>query len=233
MRKTITLLAAAAAMLTVGSASAQAAQARVIVPGATPACGAQCFDLSSLVLGTSVIQNAYIAGDHGVGGKVGIRLNLKRASNSHPNEDFTGAEVGTLVDYCGTLISPVSYACVNYPADYPVYEANWSPFGNQSGLCAGVAIADLTGENVTLQPCGLTAKTLWVGDLANSVTHDGNLYTPWVNGSDPDFSHPLVLTVDQSSFLPANRLTVQRLNLLNSDTVADSQQFTLQAGPEA
>ena len=42
-----------------------------------------------------------------------------------------------------------------------------------------------------------------------------------------------MLTVDQGSFLPANRLTVQRLNLLNSDTVADSQQFTLQAGPEA
>ena len=233
MRKTITLLATAAAMLTVGSAAAQAAPARVIVPGATPSCGAQCFDLSSLVLGTSVIQNAYIARDRGVGGKVGIRLNLKRASNSHPNEDFTGAEVGTLAAYCGTLISPVSYVCVNYPGDYPVYEGNWSPFGNQSGLCAGVAVPDLTGENVTLQPCGVTARTLWVGDLANSVTHDGNQYTPWVNGSDPNFSHPLVLTVDQGSFLPANQLKVQRLNLLDGDTVEDSQQFTLQAGPEA
>lgn len=235
MRKTITLLAAAAAMLTVGSASAQAAQARVIVPGATPACGAQCFDLSSLVLGTSVIQNAYIAGDHGVGGKVGIRLNLKRASNSHPNEDFTGAQVGTLTNFCpnygGTGLSATSYVCIKYPASYPVYEANWSPFGNETGLCGGAALPLVNGENVTLQTCGATATTLWVGDLANSVFRFGRVYVPWVNSAGTSFSHQLTLTVDPGTTKPINQLKLQPLNKLTGGVVPDTQQFTFFFGP--
>ena len=232
MRKMITLLSMAAALLTAGSAMAQAAQTHVR-PDATPACGAQCFDLSSLVLGPQAIQNAYIRGDNGVGGKVGTRMNLRRASNARPNEDFSGAQVGTLLDYCGTLLSPVSYVCVNYPANYPVFESNWSPFGNESGLCAGVARADVANENVTLQKCGVTARTLWVGDLADSTSADGRFYTPWVNGADPNFSHPLVLTVIQDSAGPTKQLRLERLNLLTGGTVKDTQEFTLTTGPAA
>jgi hypothetical protein len=42
-------------------------------PAATPACGDNCFALSSLVLGPDLIQNAYIEGDLGTGGRVGQR----------------------------------------------------------------------------------------------------------------------------------------------------------------
>ena len=232
MRKIIVTLAASAALLTLGSAAAQASVSGNR-PGATPACGAQCFDLSSLVLGPHTIQNAYIRGDNGTGGKAGQRLSLRRASNSRPNEDFTGAEVGTLVNFCGTLISATSYVCVNYPGSYPVFESNWSPFGNDSGLCAGIALRNVAGQNVTLEPCGASARTIWVGDLLDSVIHNGRLYTPWVNASDPNFSHPLVLTVATGTYLPANQLKVQRLNLLAVHTVADSQEFTLEPGPAA
>jgi hypothetical protein len=232
MRKMIVTLSAAAALIALGPAMAQAS-VRSFAPNATPACGAQCFDLSSLVLGADAIQNAYVPGDRGVSGRAGRPVNLKHASNARPNEDFAGAQVGTLGSFCGNLLSAQSYACVNYPAGYPVFESDWSPFGNQSGLCAGVARRGFDGERVTLQHCGATARTLWVGDLGHAVTASGHLYTPWVNGSDPNFSHPLVLTVNTGSFLPENQLKLKRLNLLTASTVADSQEFTLQPGPAA
>ena len=232
MRKFLVTLSTAAALLTFGAAAAQAATANN-VPHATPACGFNCFNLSSLVLGPHTIQNAYIKGDKGTGGKVGQRLNLRRASNSHPNEDFTGAKVGTLSTYCGTLISNTSYVCVNYPGSYPVFESNWSPFGNQSGLCAGIRRRNAANQNVTLQRCGASARTIWVGDVADGTTYHGHFYTPWVNASDPNFSHPLVLTVDAGTYLPENQLKVKRLNKLTGGVVRDSQEFTLTVGPVA
>lgn len=232
MRKFLVTLSTAAALLTFGATAAQAATANN-VPHATPACGFNCFNLSSLELGRHTIQNVYIKGDTGTGGKAGQRLDLRHASNSRPNEDFTGAKIGTLSDYCGSLISATSYVCVNYPGGYPVYESNWSPFGNESGLCAGLKQRNVTGENVTLQPCGVSARTMWVGDIADGTANDGHFYTPWVNASDPNYSHPLVLTVDAGTYLPENQLKVQRLDFLTGGVVRDSQQFTLTFGPVA
>jgi hypothetical protein len=233
MRKMFTALSTAAALLAFGATAAQAAVAHQGPPRATPACGAGCFELSSLELGTKVIQNAYVPGDAGVGGRVGQVLDLKRASNSHPNQDFSGAKVGTLASFCGGLIPAESYVCVNYPPSFPVFESDWAPFGNQTGMCAGLRSAGVADENVTLQPCGAAPTTLWVGDLANSTTDDGHFYTPWVNASDPNFSHPLVLTVNAGSSRPANQLKVERLNLLTGGVVPDRQEFTLQFGPVA
>ena len=118
MRKMFMALGVAAALLTLGSTAAQAA-VQHNRPAATPACGDNCFALSSLVLGPDVIQNAYIKGDLGTGGRVGQNVNLKTASNSHPNEDFSGANVGDLADFCGGTIPAASYVCVNYPSTYP------------------------------------------------------------------------------------------------------------------
>jgi hypothetical protein len=232
MRKMIMTLGTAAAVLTLGATAAQAS-IRPAAPDTTPACGFQCFELSSLELGTHMIQNAYIYRDSGTGGQIGAKINLKSPSNSHPNEDFTGAKVGTLGSYCGGLISGESYVCVNYPASYPVFESNWSPYGNDSGLCAGLGRHRFNGANVTLQVCGSSAATIWVGDLADATTHNGHLYTPWVNAADPNFSHPLVLTVDAGTVHPQDELKVERLNLLTGNVVPDAQEFTLRYGPVA
>jgi hypothetical protein len=232
MRKIFIALGAAAILTTLGSTAAQASVHRN-GPDATPACSVTCFDLSSLVLGTDLIQNAYINPDNGTGGHAGQYLNLKIASNSHPNEDFAGAEVGVLGDFCGNMIASTSYVCVNYPSSYPVFESNWAPFGNQSGLCAGVSTANVNNEPVTLQNCGVSASTLWVGDLRNLTTSNSDVYTPWVNASDPNFSHPLVLTVGGQKGRPGSQLRVDRLNSLTGGVVPDSQEFTLQFGPVA
>ncbi len=68
--------------------------------------------------------------------------------------------------------------------------------------------------------------------MSHAFTYQGNTYTPWVNAADPNFSHPLVLTVDPGSRHPWNQLKLQRLNLLSGQTVPDNQMFTLQFGPE-
>jgi hypothetical protein len=233
MRKILIALTAAAGLLTFGASAAQAS-VHHNRPEATPACSGNCFDLSSLQLGTSMIQNAYVPGDKGVGGKVGQDVNLKQASNTHPNEDFTGAQVGNVSDFCGqTPGFPVtSYVCLHY-SDWPVFEANWSPFGNQSGLCAGVSVAGLNGENVTLQSCGASNRTLWIGDDGQATSSGGYDYVPWISGSDTQFSHPLVLTVDPTTSKPGNQLKNERENLLTGGVTADSQQFALSWGPAA
>jgi hypothetical protein len=233
VRRFLTAAAATAAILALAAPAASASTHRAR-PNATPACSFNCFDLSSLALGEHVIQNAYIAGDTGLGGKVGQRVNLNMGSNSHPNEDFTGAEVGTLLDFCpnfgGTGLSPTSYACINYPSAYPVFEADWSPFGNQSDLCTGAAQPAFSGENVTLQTCGTIATTLWVGDLKNATIHHGHLYTPWVNGGSTSFSHPLTLQVDPGTQKPVNQLKLANLNTLTGNVSPDQQEFTLVFG---
>lgn len=234
MRKLIIALSSAAALLAFGATAAQAAVAAPHGnPDATPACSSQCFDLSSLLLGRDYIQNAYIYGNNGTGGQVGIKINLKRANDAAPNQDFSGAEVGTLGDFCGNLIRAKSYVCLHYKSYYPVFESDWAPYGNQSGLCVGLAIPNVNNEDTSLQNCGVSSQTMWVGDIADGIWHHHHLYMPWVNGSDPDFSHPLVLTVNDSSFRPENELVVQRLNLLTGGAVPDAQMFTIKPGPVA
>jgi hypothetical protein len=229
------VLAAGVAVTSVIGLSAGSAASASVRPAATPACGFNCFNLFSLVLGPRTIQNAYVPGDTGTGGKAGIEVNLNHASNTHPNEDFTGAQVGTLLDFCpnfgGTGLSQTSYVCINYPSNYPVFESNWSPFGNESGLCTGSKLPLSSGRETTLQPCGVNATTIWVGDLANSVIRGGRLYLPWVNGASTTFSHALVLTVDPSTRNPINQLRVQSLNKLTGGAIADTQQFSFFFGP--
>src|SRR5262245_50696938 len=90
------VLAAGVAVTSMVGLSAASAASASVRPAATPACGFNCFNLFSLVLGPRTIQNAYVPGDTGTGGKVGQKVNMNFASNTHPNEDFTGAQVGTL-----------------------------------------------------------------------------------------------------------------------------------------
>ena len=229
------VLAAGVAVTSVIGLSAASVASAATTPNATPACAFSCFNLSSLLLGRHTIQNAYVPGDTGVGGKVGQKVSLNYASNSHPNEDFTGAQVGTLGDYCpnmgGTGLSPTSYVCINYPNTYPVFESNWSPYGNESGLCVGAFTPVYSGENTTLQNCGSSTSTLWVGDLANDTVYHGRLYIPWVNGASANFSHPLTLQVDPGTTKPINQLRLASLNKLTGGVAPDSQEFTFNFGP--
>lgn len=114
-----------------------------------------------------------------------------------------------------------------YGGNFPVYESNWSPYGNGSDLCAGVAKPAAAGENVTLQECGVSSATFWVAD--ESHAHIG--YTPFLNGADIAFTHPLVLTVVSGPKI-GRRLRLERLNLLTGGYIANEQMWAVAFGIE-
>jgi hypothetical protein len=229
MRKVSIALGAVGALLMLGATSAAQASTRVS-PDATPACGNGCFNLYSLAFGKNQIQSVNIPADNGVGGKVGQTVNLKYATDSSPNEDFSGGYVGTVAQLCPEgQLSP--YICNTYGSssawqgNFPVYESNWAPYGNQSDYCVGVQRPSAADENVSLQPCGEGAGTFWVADLADA--HIG--YTPFLNGADSNYTHPMVLTVVSGSKI-GRRLRLERLDLLTGGYVANEQMFALNTG---
>jgi hypothetical protein len=228
MRKTIIALAATGSLLALGASAAQASTKPGARPDATPACGAQCLDISSRLLGHHNILNAYVPGDTGVGGKVGQKINLHFASNSRPNEDFTPAADGTVSDFCGTQLSPTSVACIHYRSD-EAFEINWTPYGNETDLCVGTSGPIFTGERVTLRHCGVGEGTLFIADAANAT----GIFTPLIDGADASFSHPQVLTVDPGTSRPQNQLKVRPENKLTGGVISDSQLFTGVPGPAA
>ncbi len=214
----------------------------------TIACGASCISLFSDTLGSGTTLNAYVPGDTGVGGKVGQKVNMHLAQNNRPNGDWIPSISGRVFQFCGLLandfFSPTSYVCLNYPF-FQVFEMEWAPNGNASGLCAGVAVPGMAGENVTLRSCGQDARTVWIADRTNSTlgTDCRNPVTPpvsagdptvnfcpWVNGADTSFSDPLVATLDTGTTNPTNQMKLRR-ELLHNNIASSNQQFAFYFGP--
>ena len=81
----------------------------------------------------------------------------------------------------------------------PAFEIEYAPFGVDSGLCMGVAATAFNDEGVTLQPCGVSSKTVWIADIFDSPNTLFNGYIPAINGSDTNFSQPFVLTYPNNS----------------------------------
>ena len=88
--------------------------------------------------------------------------------------------------------------------DDPAFEIEYAPFGVDSGLCSGVAATAYQGEHVTLQPCGVSGKTVWIVDF-NENNFDNFPGVPLINGSNTNFSHPFVLTYPQRGTRPTSR----------------------------
>jgi hypothetical protein len=177
-----------AGMLTAGTASA-----------ATPSCGPSCIDVFSKQFGTHRSPN-FVVDVWRQGETPGQPIILFRTANYDPAEDFTVAFQGTVADfYAASLVSAavaLHYGGLasGFPND-PAIEDEYAPFGVDSGLCVGVATTAFNDEGVTLQPCGVSARTVWILDEADSYsTFISHGYLPLINGSDTNFSHPLVLT---------------------------------------
>ena len=211
-----------AGVLTAGTASA-----------ATPSCGIACVNLFSYDFGTHHSPN-FVVDVLRQGEKVGQPIILFRTANFDPAEDWTVAFQGTVSDFfAAQLVSStlaLHYGCIpagdpgaNFPncpfsvtgfptsgsaptSDYLAFENEYAPFGVDSGLCLGVAATAFNDEGVTLQPCGVSSKTVWVLDtLDQQFTHAwAHGYIPLINGSDTNFSQPFVLTYPNQSF-PTDR----------------------------
>jgi len=193
---TLALVGGAAATITSGPANA-----------ATPSCGHRCINLFSKKFSDVLTTKpGFVVDVLRQGAKVGQPIILFRTSNSDPAEDFVPSIQGTTADfYAAGLVSAavaLHYGCIaggNFPncgitgVDDPAIELEYSPFGVDSGLCVGVAATATAKEGVTLQPCGVSAKTVWIIDTNDSPATLRGGYVPLINGSDTNFSHPFVL----------------------------------------
>lgn len=190
---------------------------------ATPSCGASCVDLFSYEFGhhftpgflLDVFQQKI---------KIGQPIILFRSSNDDKAEDFEATLQGTVADFyaAGMVASSLAlhYGCTvgTGSAEFPsciapasvndyAFEIQYAPDGVQSGLCVGLASTAVSLEGVTLQECGVSSKTVWIidqADSSNGLTPILDEYAPLINGSDTNFSQPYVLTYPQDGY-PTDR----------------------------
>jgi len=216
-------------------ASAASASTHTVKPNATPSCGNTCANLFSERFGFSLVMTSFHKSS-----AVGTRLVIQQGSNTNVGQDFTVNDIGPVSTLCADWpdpgsFSPTSYACLNYGqvgSGFDVFEANYSPAGTPTDVCAGLATNAHTGENVTLQTCG-QPRTEWITDVNNS-TEDfffGFFVTPWINASDFPSSHPEVLSTTTRGATPHHLLKVKPLAQFSDGTVNDGQEFGVFPGP--
>ena len=222
------VLAAAATLALVGGVGTAGVLGAGTASAATPSCGPACINLFSYQFGTHKTP-AYTVDVLRQGEKTGQPIILFRTANFDPALDWTFAFEGTVSDFfaAGLVSSSLAlhYGCiagVNFPncpfnvssisgsksSDYLAVENEYAPFGVDSGLCMGVAATAFNDEGVTLQPCGVSSKTVWVLDTLDQqfTSAWAHGYIPLINGSDTNFSQPFVLTYPNDSVRPTSRV---------------------------
>lgn len=229
MRIKSRVIAAAAALTLVGGVSAVG---MLSASAATPSCGTTCLNIYSKDFGKHFQLDVFRQGAH-----QGQPIILFQRSNSDPAEDFTVAFEGQVSDFFATgQVGPgvmLHYGCtpgfvftgnqgavIHCPAntaDELAGEIEYAPYGVDSGLCVGVPFDRLpaTGKaNVTLQPCGVNAGTVWILDGVDICNQFRFGEAPLINGADTNFSHPSVLTYPSNGYptdKPRPQLTVTNL----------------------
>ncbi len=189
---------------------------------ATPSCGPSCINVFSHEFGTHKHPNFILDVFRGTA-KSGTPIILYRTSNTDAAEDFTISFQGTVNDFfkAGLVSSALD---LHYGTDW-AYELEYSPHGVDSGLCVGVGSTATNLTPVTLQPCGASAKTVWVVDSAQTIK---GFYVPLINGSDTNFSHPYVLHYPGNGYptdIPRPQLNTYTLQTYSNGTVFDNEMW--------
>jgi hypothetical protein len=240
-----TNLLAAATMLTLaGGVAAAGAFPAQTAGAATATCGSRCIDFFSRQAGTYRHPNGVFAVLHRWA-RVGQPIVGSPASRRDPGEDFTISSRARVSEfYAAGLVTkwialhygglgcqvyrPATHRCQRrYPNTFG-YEIEYSPHGVKSGLCVGTPAAARNGTLVSLQRCGVSARTVWVVDLADSVgARTSRPYAALINGSQTDPSRPFLLTYPRKprpAGLPGRQLATQALQRpARHRTVEDGQ----------
>ena len=201
------VLAAAATLTMVGGVGTMGVLTAGTAGAATPSCGPACVNIFSRDFGTFRHPN-FTVDVLRQGAKVGQPIILFKTSNSDPALDWSLSFQGHTSDFCAAgLVSVLT--CLHYGGgiagtgsfgkypDLPAWEVEYAPFGVDSGLCMGVAATASQNEGVSLQPCGVSGRTVWIGD---SLDNPFSFYVPVINGSNTNFSHPFVLTYPSNGY---------------------------------
>lgn len=219
------VLATAAMLTIVGGVIAVGSPS---VSAATPQCGPRCIEIFSREFGTPTHPRFVETVLQGVA-QVGQPMILDRASNSNPAEDLIVPRAGLVSDFFKAGL--VSAAVNRHYGNLRAAQIEYAPFGVASGLCVGLAATAFQNEGLTLQPCSVPAKTVWIIDTADSpATADG--FFPLVNGSTRNFSRPFAMTyLDE----PPAQILVRHLRFSNGGgpfehTVPDRQLWGIDFG---
>jgi hypothetical protein len=212
-------LTIAAGVFTVGTPSAGAA---------TPECDPGCISISifSRELGSYGQPNAAEAVLGGVA-IVGQPVILAPASTSDPSQHFLPRAPGggRVSDFYAADM--VSAELNSHYGHLMAAQIEYAPFGNASGLCAGLAKTAFQGQGLTLQPCTVPGRTVWIADAAILPTPPPAGYFPIVSGSTRDFSRPFAMTYprdQQASDRRLQQIKVRRLQFRSrTETVPDRQ----------
>ncbi len=211
------VIAAAATLTLVGGVSAVGT---LSASAATPSCGHRCLDLFNREFGTHR-SPAFVLDVLRQGAKVGQPIILYRTSNSDPAEDFTISAQGTVYDFYEAGLA--SAALNLHYSHFEAYEIEYTPYGADSNLCVGVGSTPADGTKVALEPCGESARTLWVADSYDTVFGG---YVPLINGADTNFSNPYVLNYPGNAYPtdnPRPQLTTWTLSKYSNGAVYDNQ----------
>jgi hypothetical protein len=189
---------------------------------ATEACGSRCISLFSAELGTTAQPNVVETVLDGVA-RVGQPVILEQASSSNSAQDIIVNRAGTVAQfYSAGLVS----ADVNY--HYSTLNAamiEYAPLGRPTGLCVGLEVAAFQGEALSLQPCTVGARTVWIIDPDASTTPG---YFAVLSGSTTDFSHPFAMHFPRDEYATQVRtqeIEVRHLQFLSYERVVPDRQL--------
>jgi len=177
---------------------------------ATPQCGPNCIQIFSAKFGTNANPNFVETVFRGVGA-VGQPTILARPSSSNPAGDFiaTAPGKGLVSDFFDAGM--VSAAVNEHYRSERAAQIEYAPFGEPTGLCAGLATTAYQNEGLTLQPCSIPGTTVWIIATADSPATAPARF-PIVSGSNTVFTHPFAMTIRGN---PAHKrfpqIVVQRL----------------------
>jgi hypothetical protein len=187
----------------------------------TPSCGPTCADLFNYGPGSSAADPSYLLDSYKQGQSTGTPAILFATNNTDPAQDFTAQTPEPVSDWLQAgLVSPpvaIHYGCLattgstsgdfgqctgtgGVGVDDYAFEIEYSPFGAPTGECVGVASTAVAGEKVTLQPCGISGKTLWIWDTPCITSND---VVPSPSPSPSQSSPPPVTVTAKVSVTPA------------------------------
>jgi hypothetical protein len=197
---------------------------------ATPACGPSCLSVFSPELGTYAHPNFV---EHVFGGiaSVGTPTGLNAASGSDSSEDFINPRPGSVSDYYAMGL--VSAEVNSHYGSLMASQLEYAPLGIASGLCVGVATDPFENEALSLQPCTVPGRTVWIiGTALSPATAAAHLF-PIVSGATSVFSRPFAMSyprhVDTTETLPPIRL--RRLQFQGDEsTLPETQLWGVKSG---
>lgn len=183
---------------------------------ATPECGSDCGSVFSYELGTYDEPGVVEAVLQGVA-EVGQPVILKQASNADPSQDIIplGAPVSAFYE-AGLVSAEVNQ---RYGTLLGVQQ-EYAPYGEGTRLCVGLASVPHQNDGLTLQPCGVSARTVWIIDPATP-------FFPIVNAATTTFERPFAMDLRRDEIVSGQRnlqIRVRRLKYLGDEkTLPDTQ----------